>query len=204
MQVVHSALFPIEVTETREKLRAELSYNIPTIVTAGRLVPWKGFSVLIDVVAQLVPRYPHITLIIVGDGAERKALERKVSELNLAQHVWFTGSITKDALGAAIKAADVFVLNTAYEGLSHQLIEVMDIGTPIVTTKVGGNPELITDGVDGFLVEYNDAPALQEAIIRVLDHPESRERIVQSARARSKQFAREVVIEDLVSVLKSI
>jgi len=98
----------------------------------------------------------------------------------------------------------VFVLNTAHEGLSHQLLEVMDIGTPIVTTNVGGNPELITNGVEGYLVEYNDKDALKEAIVRVLDHPESKERIVQSARARSKQFAKEVVVKELVDLLHEI
>ncbi|MCA9339930.1 MAG: glycosyltransferase family 4 protein, partial [Candidatus Saccharibacteria bacterium] len=204
IKVIYSALYPLEVHGTRQELREELECPYPTIVSAGRLVPWKGFSVLIDVVHRLKDRYPQIALVIVGDGAERAALEEKVAQLKLAQHVWFTGSITKDALGATIKAADVFVLNTAYEGLSHQLIEVMDIGTPIVTTDAGGNPELITDGVNGFLVEFNDVDALTEAIARVLGHPESRERLVQSARGRSKQFAKEEVVKEIVSLLTSI
>jgi glycosyltransferase involved in cell wall biosynthesis len=114
------------------------------------------------------------------------------------------GSLTQDALGAVIKAADLFVLNTAHEGLSHQLIEVMDLGTPIVTTKVGGNPELITDGVHGLLVPYNDAEALEEAILRVINHPESVERMTQSARARSKDFDKAITINQLVELLKAV
>jgi glycosyltransferase involved in cell wall biosynthesis len=203
IQVIYSALYPIEVTESRQKLREKLDIKHSTIVSIGRLVPWKGFEALIDVVEKLRDTYPQLTLIIIGDGPDKEKLETKVSQLQLSKHVWFTGSLTKDALGATVKASDVFVLNTAYEGLSHQLIEVMDIGTPIVTTRAGGNPELITDGVEGFLVEFNNQVELQEAIQRVLDHPESRERIVQSARGRSKEFSKEKTVLEIVSLLKN-
>lgn len=203
IQVIYSALYPLRVTAARENLRREFEYAYPTIVTAGRLVPWKGFSGLISVVAKLRTAFPQITLIIIGDGDERERLEAQVAELHLAKHVWFTGSISKDALGATIKAADVFALNTAYEGLSHQLIEVMDIGTPIVTTNAGGNPELISDGVNGYLVPFNDEVALEGAIARVLNHPESRERLAQSARGRSKEFSKDKVVAELVTLLHS-
>ena len=204
IKVIYSALFPLSVDATREELREHLEYTHPTITSAGRLVPWKGFDILIEVINELREVFPQITLIIIGDGNERKKLERKVSDLQLSKHVWFTGSITKDALAATIKAADVFVLNTAYEGLSHQLIEVMDIGTPIVTTKAGGNPELITDGVNGFLVEFNNKAQIKEAITRVINHPESRERIVQSARGRSKEFAKDGVVNEVSKLLREI
>jgi glycosyltransferase involved in cell wall biosynthesis len=200
IQIIYSALYPLEVSASKEDLREHLEYKHPTIISAGRLVPWKGFDVLIDVVKELKETYPQITLIIVGDGNDKKKLEHKVAELKLSQHVWFTGSLTKDALGATIKAADVFVLNTAYEGLSHQLIEVMDLGTPIVTTNAGGNTELITDGVDGFLVDFNDVRQLTEAISRVLNHPESQERLTQTARGRSKDFAKEKVLIEIVKL----
>ena len=203
VSVIYSALYPIEVSETRDQLRHRLQYSHPTLISAGRLVPWKGFRTLIRVVAELREQYPHISLIIAGDGEERPALQDLVAELKLTDHVRFMGSLSKEALGASIKAADVFVLNTAYEGLSHQLIEVMDIGTPVVTTAVGGNPELIHDGVHGFLVPYDDAPALRDAIMRVLNHPESRDRIVQSARGRSKEFARDRVVADIVALLQA-
>ena len=204
IQVIYSALYPLSAPASRDSLRAELSYTQPTIVSAARLVPWKGFDVLIDVVAKLKEHYPNISLVIIGDGEERARLQGQVAELRLTQNVRFMGSLSKDALGAAIKAADVFVLNTAYEGLSHQLIEVMDIGTPIVTTRAGGNPELIADGVNGFLVEFNNVEQLSEAITRVFNHPESRERMVQSARGRSKQFTKEVVVHDIELVLKEL
>jgi len=201
IKVIYSALYPLDVKHTRQQLHEEFKYPYPTITSAGRLVPWKGFAALIDVIATLRYQFPQIVLIIVGDGKDKRWLENKVADLKLSQHVWFTGSISKEALGATIKAADAFVLNTAYEGLSHQILEVMDLGTPIVTTKVGGNPELITDGVNGILVPFNDTEALTEAITRILNHPESRERMTQSARARSKEFVKEKMIKEIVSLL---
>lgn len=204
IKVIYSALYPLEVHETRHVLREKLQYPYPTIVSAGRLVPNKGLLKLVEVFAEIKKKYAAAQLIIIGDGPQRNALEAKAAELGMLDSVRVVGQLSKEALGATIKAADIFVLNTAHEGLSHQLIEVMDIGTPIVTTRVGGNPELITDGVEGYLVEYDNAEELESAITRVLDHPESHERIVQLARARSKLFSKEVVITEIVALLNNL
>jgi len=204
IKVIYSALYPLEVSGDRSTLRAQLSYTEPTIVSAARLVPWKGFQLLIEVVARLQKKHPQISLVIIGDGEERPKLEAIVAKYQLSSCVRFTGRISKEALGASIKAADAFVLNTAYEGLSHQLIEVMDLGVPIVTTKSGGNPELITDGVNGYLIDFNHPRQLEEAIERVLNHPESRERMTQSARGRSKDFQKHIVVKEIVAVLKNL
>lgn len=204
IQVIYSALYPLQVKGSREELRAQLNYTYPTIVSAARLVPWKGFKALINVVADLRAEYKDMKLIIVGDGEYRRALEDHVTRKNLNDYVRFTGRLGKEALGATIKAADVFVLNTAYEGLAHQLIEVMDIGTPIVTTKAGGNSELLTNGVNGFLVGFDNESELKEAITRVLNHPESCARMVQAARLRSKDFDKSVVVKDIEAVLKGL
>ena len=202
--VIYSALYPLTVEGTKEELHDQLAFTHPTIVSAGRLVPWKGFALLIEVVASLKEKYPGITLVIAGDGEEKDTLMSVAEAEDITPHVRFVGRISKDALGASIKGADVFVLNTAYEGLSHQLIEVMDLGTPIVTTTAGGNPELITNDVSGILVPFNDAEALQAAIVRILEHPETSSRMVQSARARSREFSQTAMIETLHNTLKTI
>jgi glycosyltransferase involved in cell wall biosynthesis len=204
IQVIHSALHPIEVTETKDNLRAKFNYSYPTIVSAGRLVPNKGFTGLLKVFANLLHHHPQAKLIIIGDGPQKPELENLINQHKLTDSVKLTGNLTSDALGAVIRTADVFALNTAHEGLSHQLIEVMDLGTPIVTTNVGGNPELITDGVHGFLVEYGNLDEFEEALLQVLNHPESQARMTQSARGRSKDFRKEVVIGQLVELLNKL
>ena len=202
--VIHSALYPLLVEGTKEELKKQLSFPTPTIISAGRLVPWKGFVALIEVVASMKEKYPDISLVIAGDGEELAALQTKVKVLNLEQNVRFVGRISKEALGASIKAADVFVLNTAYEGLSHQLIEVMDLGTPVITTTAGGNPELITDGVNGILFPFDDKAAIIDGLTRLLEYPETRSRIVQSARGRSKDFAQSSMLENIEALLRNI
>jgi glycosyltransferase involved in cell wall biosynthesis len=201
--VINSSLHKIEIGESREAIRKQFNFTDPTLVSAGRLVPNKGFIQLIKVFSRIKKTHPKAQLVIVGDGPQESAIEDLLLAEDLVSSVRLMGSLTQDALGAVIKGADVFVLNTAHEGLSHQLIEVMDLGTPIVTTNVGGNPELITNGVEGLLVEYNDTEALEEAICRVLNHPESVERMIQSARARSKDFDRGRTIEQIAQLLQT-
>jgi glycosyltransferase involved in cell wall biosynthesis len=202
--VIYSALVPLEVSGTRDELRTQFQYTEPTIVSAGRLVPWKGFVALLHVIASLKETHPEVTLIIAGDGPQEAELKTVAAKLGLSKTVRFVGRVSKDALGASIKAADVFVLNTAYEGLSHQLIEVMDLGTPVVTTPAGGNVELITDTVDGLLVSFNDEAALLSAIRRILEYPDTRTRMVQSARVRAKSFSHDKMLTELVAVLNDV
>ena len=198
ISVVYSALSPLKVEGTRDKIRKKLSYRRTVIISAGRLVPWKGFLTLLEVVAEL---QSDISFVIAGDGPERGVLEERAKELGINNRVSFEGILSREKLGEAIKGADVFVLNTAYEGLSHQLLEVMDLGVPIVTTNVGGNPELIEDGVSGILVPFDDKEALVSAILRVLQNVRLRERMVQNARLATKRFDQKVVAGELATFL---
>ncbi len=204
IEPIYSALFSLPVEGERSSLRTMLEYNGPTIVTVGRLVPWKGFETLIELLPELRKRVPDANLVIIGDGPLGGRLRARTDELGLTEHVHFLGRQPKHALGAAIAAADAFVLNTAYEGLSHQLLEVMDIGIPIVTTNVGGNPELIKDTVTGILVDYNDSAQLIEGLERALTHESFCKNMVANARLRVKEFEQKKVILDLVRVLHSL
>lgn len=131
----------------------------PLVVTAARLVPWKGVEGVIDAVANL----SGASLAIVGDGPDRVALARHASE-KLPGRAVLTGMLShKDTL-AVIKCADVFVLNSSYEGLSHLLIEAVMLGVPVVATRVGGNSEVIRNGVNGTLVSVGDIHALTNAL----------------------------------------
>lgn len=199
--VIYSVLFPLSVDPDRETLREELQFTFPTIVSAGRLVPWKGFAALIRVIDRLRGQYPEIQLVIAGDGAERAQLEAQIQSAGLSEHVRLLGNVGKDALGATIKAADVFVLNTAYEGLSHQLLEVMDLGTPVVTTDVGGNPELIEHGVTGLLVEPDDENALAQSITTFLSDAHCRHELTTAAKARVHFFTKQQSILQLEAIL---
>lgn len=130
----------------------------PRIVTAARLVPWKGIDAVIDAVG-IVGRG---SLVVVGDGPLRGALEQKAK--NTASSIVFTGALSHEDTLATIKDADVFVLNSSYEGLSHLLIEALAVGTPLVATRAGGNTELVEGTGRGVLIEVGDTKGLAGAI----------------------------------------
>jgi glycosyltransferase involved in cell wall biosynthesis len=201
IRVIYSALFPLEVNVPKAVIREQLEYKGTVITTVGRLVPWKGFSELIDVVAQLKDEIPDISLVIIGDGPLDAELKNKVAQLQLEDRIRLVGRLGKDALGAAVKGSDLFVLNTSYEGLSHQLLEVMDLGVPIVTTNVGGNPELITDGISGVLVEVGDSEGLASAIKQVAANESTQIRLTQNARIRIQDFSQDAVVAKLAELL---
>ena len=145
------------------------------VVTSARRVPWKGVDRLERVVAR------------------EKGWRLFVSDtLPRAQ-----------SLGWA-KAADVFVLNSSYEGLSHTLIEVMSLGTPIVATSVGGNPELIRDGVDGLLIPAHDDEALYAALKKIEQNKEAATARGRSAMERAKEFSIDNTLDRLIALLKTL
>ena len=171
------------------------------MLSAGRLVPWKGFQGLIDVVAKLRDTYPNISLLIAGDGPQKAVLHQYIAEHDLSETVRLLGSLPRAVLGEYVLAADVFVLNTEYEGLSHQLLEVMALDTPVVTTDVGGNPELIEDGRSGYLVAYNDTEALCEKIDAILSNDALAAALTAHAREKAKSFSAQTTVDQLAVLI---
>lgn len=185
------------------KARVELDVHAPTIVTAGRLVPWKGFATLITLMPALLQKFPKLKLMIVGSGPDRDRLEQLIQKEKLYNHVVLCGALPQEELFLHISAADVFVLNTGYEGFSHQLLEVLAIGTPIVTTLVGGNPEVITDGVNGLLVPYDDQMALQHAIETVLADDALGNRFRDAGKHVVSVYTKDRLLQETLVVLTS-
>lgn len=191
--VIYNAFHSPNITLTKENLREKFGWKENTIISAGRLVPWKGFDILILLMREI----ENAQLYIAGDGPERKNLENIIKKFNLQDRVALLGGISQKDLFEKIKAADVFVLNTSYEGLSHQLLEVMSLGTPIVTTTSGGNPETITNEESGLLVPYNDKEALKKSILRILDSEELQNKFVRNGIISLSKFEEEKMLQTL-------
>lgn len=145
------------------------------IVSSGRRVPWKGFEALERVVARR------------GDG-----------------HLFVASGLTRAETLGWVKSADVFVLNSTYEGLSHALLEAMALGTPIIATAVGGNGELIKDGETGLLVPPGDDEALYAALKRVADDPAAARERAAAAKARVGRFSTSAMLDETAALLKSL
>ncbi|OGF49173.1 hypothetical protein A3G55_04430 [Candidatus Giovannonibacteria bacterium RIFCSPLOWO2_12_FULL_44_25] len=171
------------------------------IISAGRLVPWKGFGTLIEIMPEILKEVPETRLVIIGDGPEREKLELQITNYKLQKTVILTGNLFREKVLEYLAAADVFVLNTAYEGFSHQILEAMAIGVPIVTTDSGGNPELIENGKEGFLVKFNDKDGLKKKILEILKNPEIAGKLGEAASQKSREFSKERMIEKITRIL---
>ena len=204
IRVIYSALHPLAPLDARQILRDDFLFTGLVISSVARLTPWKGMRTLIELVAERKIRGEVITLVIGGDGPERHSLEKLANTLGVSKQVRFVGALTRDAMAAVVYASDIFILNTAYEGLSHQLLEVMDIGTPIITTNIGGNPELLTDGVEGILVSVNDREAIDIAISKIQANPSIGEQLVKAAKNRVNFFKSNTVINEMKTLFKTL
>lgn len=170
------------------------------VVTVGRFVPWKGMDGLIRAIA----KEPAWRLALVGDGPGKDELHALARELRCEDRVIFTGEVLRPAALGWVRAADVFVLNSSYEGLSHQLIEAMSLRVPIVATDIGGNPELIRDNREGILIPAQDDAALHAAIGGIEQDPEGASALAQAAELRSREFSIDHTLAELTALLKRL
>jgi len=131
----------------------ELESRGDIIISAGRLEPWKGMGVLISVMPDLLKKNPRFKLVIIGKGSQKMDLKLRIESLGLKKNVELIEGLPHEELMKYFKAGNIFVLNTAYEGLPHIVLEAMACGLPVVTTNVCGNPEVIQDKYSGLLFE---------------------------------------------------
>lgn len=202
ISVIYNAFEVPDNIANRDVLRQLMQLNNKVIISVGRLVPWKGFKTLIEIMPQLVGEFPNITLFIVGSGPQEKILEDLIEHHNLQNHVRLVGQLDHETLMRYLKASDLFVLNTFYEGFSHQLLECMALEVPIVTTEVGGNPELIEHKKNGLLVPFNDKTQLRKNISSALRDTTLSNKMVKNARSKVRQFNTEAMITQLLKILK--
>ena len=173
------------------------------ILSIGRLVPWKGFQVLIDLMPDLLQINPNLKLVILGDGPDKEKLHHQISQLDLNDKVEIK-KVEPKIRDQYLKTAKLFVLNTNYEGLPHTVLEAMDAGVPVITTNVCGNPEVIRDGYNGILVEYNNKEQLKEAILKIYGNPELRQKLVDNSKEVLKKFSLEKMIDSTIAVLNNL
>lgn len=168
----------------RGEVRAELGVADDDVVVlmVARLSTQKAHEVMLEALARAA--HPRLRLVVVGDGARRAELEKIVADRGLDQAVTFLG-LRRD-VPRLLAGADLFALSSVHEGVPISVIEAMTQGLPVVATDVGALRDLVTDGVDGFLVESGDAAALAERLTRLADDPALRDGLGRRARERAR------------------
>jgi glycosyltransferase involved in cell wall biosynthesis len=167
----------------RADARATLGIPGDAFVVAfvGRLVPIKQPLALIDAFAKVSARNRAARLLIAGDGELRQQVQDAIRRYGLAGQVTLLG--WRNDLHALYSATDVVALTSRNEGTPVALIEAMAAGTAVVATSVGGVPDLVSDGVNGLLVPFGDSRAMADALTRLMDDPDERDRLGRAGRA---------------------
>lgn len=168
-----------------------------TVVFVGRLTEQKALPVLLDAMAQV----PEARLELVGDGPERAALESRVASTGLGERVSFHGAQPRDVVLAHLAGARAAVLSSAWENLPHAAVEALSVGTPVVSTAVGGVPEVVHDGENGLLVPPNDVEAFAGALRRMIGDDALRDRLAAAAQPSVAAIGRDAVYTRLEQIL---
>jgi glycosyltransferase involved in cell wall biosynthesis len=182
----------------RGELRRELGIDdgAPLVGIVGRIVPIKNHRLFLDASLMAANQNPQVRFVIVGDGPIRAEMQRYAYELGMADRVIFVG--WRRDLQRIYADLDVLVLSSINEGTPVSAIEAMAAGCPVAATRVGGLPDLITEGETGLLVPSEDAKALATAIDSLLKNPRARRQMGQIARGIVKErFAAQRLISDM-------
>lgn len=183
-EVVHNGIEPTPARRPRDEVRAELGLGDRLAgVNVASFYPVKAQDVLVRAAGLLRERGVPVTMLCLGDGSERKTVEKLAGELGLGpDHVRFLGF--RNDVADVLAASDLFVLPSRAEGLPLSVLEAMSHRLPVVCTPVGGNPELCTDGEHGALVPVDDPAALAAAIEKLAADAGLRRRLGDAGRAR--------------------
>lgn len=168
-------------------IRAELGIpaGAPVVGTVCALRPQKALEVLIEAARPLLAEVPDLRVLIVGDGAERGALERRIDALGLGGVVMLLGH--RDDVPDVLQGLDVAVLCSDFEGTPLSVLEYMEAALPVVATRVGGVPDLVEEGKQGLLVERRDPGGLAEAVATLLRDPSTARAMGERGRARRRE-----------------
>ncbi len=189
----------------------EYSFNphsmkkVPNILYLGRLSKEKNIPLLIYCVAKLRDDNIDVKLTIAGDGQEKERLESLISKLRLYGEIELTGFVERKNVGKIFSESDIFVLPSRTEVLPNVILEAMAVGIPIIASNVGGIPELIRDGIDGFLFESDNLVSLVQKIKTLIESPEAGGQFVRNARKRVEElFTFEKHINETVKTYKEL
>jgi glycosyltransferase involved in cell wall biosynthesis len=193
---------PLERAQMRVGLG--IAADAQVLISVGGLVERKGFHRVIEILPDLLRTHPRLVYLVVGgagpEGDYAQTLRARVAALGLGERVRFLGQVAPERLAEPLSAADVFVLATSNEGWANVFLEAMACGLPVVTTDVGGNPEVVSDAALGTLVPFGDARALADAIAAALRRDWDRAAIRAYAQANTWDQR----VETLVRAFRSI
>ncbi len=200
----------IQKSEIRDTVRQSMGYSKSDVViaTTGHAVPVKGWDILLKAFARIAAIDKNARLLLIGstNGDSERAFCRELKQFvessNLTERVTFPGHIYD--ISKILPAADIFVLPSRSEGCANVLIEALDLGLPCVASRVGNAEDVIQSDSNGFVVERNNAEALENALRTLVSDEDTRARFAAAAKLPSQIPTLEEYSERLATVYESL
>ncbi len=184
-------------------LRSRMGWqNDKVLISTGRLAKEKNWPTLLKAAKKIYREHPDLRVVLIGDGAQKVALQELASELGIAERVTFTGELPFAEVTAYLKAADIFGFASVTETQGLVTMEAMAAGLPVVAVEGSGTRDIVDNGEQGFLVR-NDADELAASVNRLLESPEMRQRFHVHALEKAKAFDVANRAKELVRCLRA-
>ncbi|HRE48779.1 MAG TPA: glycosyltransferase family 4 protein [Aggregatilineales bacterium] len=201
VQVIYNALegSPAALSATKREARSALGWSGDGhyLFTAARLTAWKGIDHLITALSDV----HKVILVVAGEGPDMPRLRGLVHQWGVNTRIQFVGALPREKIPLYLRAADYLALYSGYEGLSHTILEALQMGTPVIASDRGGNPEIIRDGVNGWLVPHPNGDALRETLGKAF-HEGRIERLAARTQHGLERFSWVKLVEETVMVLE--
>jgi glycosyltransferase involved in cell wall biosynthesis len=166
-----------------------LPFDRPELLCLGRVVPDKGFDLVVDALASIVSVAPDIRLTIAGDGIDRPRLEEQARRLKVDDRIVVAGWVAPTKILELINSATIVIVPSRwFEPAPLVAIQAAHMGRPVVGARTGGIPELVVDGVTGVVVEKDDSEAIARAVIHLLGNPDEARAMGERGKARARSL----------------
>ena len=175
---------PVDRAAIRRQLGLPANARLMAVVATFK--KQKGHCYLVEAARSVVPQFPDLHILLIGDGELREALEAQTKASGLDGHIHFLG--TRHDVPDLLGSSDYFVLPSLWEGLPMALVEAMATGLPVIATEVSGTKQVMVSGETGLLVPPGNVPRLQEAMVELLSEPARARAMGTAARHRVEAF----------------
>jgi len=176
----------------------------PHLIITRNLETLYGIDIALQAFARVVKKYPKAQLSIAGSGPQLKELEELVHKLQLSKQVIFTGGLQRQEIIDLYRGADMMINASRADNAPNAILEAWAAGLPIVSTNVGGIPWLVDDGINAILVPVDQAPALSDAILEVLDRPDLFATLQKNGLEKSAEYGWQQVREQLLPLYQHL
>lgn len=190
--VIHNGIDPGKFVSSADPALVKEKYHIdPSAKVMGivaRLNPVKDHKTFFDTVKIVREKVPNVHAVVAGDGELREVLENYVREIGISDSVSFLGSVGRE-LPDVLRMMDVFLLTSRVESLPNVLLEAMSASVPVVATNTHGVPEIVDDGINGYLVNVGDSAAMAEKVVTLLTDDATRKRFIENGLSKGQDFS---------------